>query len=429
MKEQQQNSHQFSLPDFEEGAENVSFYEFLPYSDLSRWVPEQSTYEEAQRSTNALNRLGNIKALSFLSFIGPKHNPNTYYLGYSHTRFDHSLVVALTTEQILRQNGASLDQINIGIVAGLFHDIAIPALGDATKQLDPKNLDEENFWWETLDEEGRNFVKRFTDKETLGKVIRNQGLLGEVLDIADRITYTMKDLYNVIGPIKPGELESNPLLANINDILSSYAKIGNIYKEVGADSRTGKVFFNNPDMLYAFLLLRANIHKEFYLHPINQGRDLFITKLLEPLYSKDDTSKLTPSLLRQMNDTHLLRIIASKYFPDVNPEGAFSNLLNWFPLYERFATEEKAKSREKELRQNGNIVVVGIKECKSFDSGISYNVVGKNGRIMPFSEFDPQKAKKLQELGESTRGFFVFFADVSQDSPISRLIKAVVKPQ
>ena len=427
MKELQPDLRQFPRPGFEESLEDISFYEFLPYSDLSRWVPEQSTYEEAQRSTNALNRLGNIKALSFLSFIGPKHNPNTYYLGYSHTRFDHSLVVALTTEQILRQNGASLDQINIGIVAGLFHDIAIPALGDATKQLDPKNLDEENFWWETLDKEGRSFVKRFTDKETLGKIIKNQGLLGEVLDVADRITYTMKDLYNVIGPIKPEELESNPLLASISDILSSYPKIGNIYKEVGADSRTGKVFFNDPNMLYAFLLLRANIHKEFYLHPINQGRDLFITKLLEPFYSKEDTSKLTPSLLRQMNDTHLLRIIASKYFPDVHPEGAFRNLINWVPLYERFDTEEKAKSKEKELRQNGNIVVVGIKECKSFDSGISYNVVGKNRRIMPFSEFDPQKAKKLQELGESTKGFFVVFADISEDSPTNTLLKAVLK--
>lgn len=429
MKEQQQNLRQFPLPDFEEGTKDVSFYEFLPYSDLSRWVPEQSTYEEAQRNTKALNRLANIKALSFLSFIGPKNNPNTYYLGYSHTRLDHSLVVALTIEHILRQNGASLDQINIGIVAGLFHDIATPALGDATKQLDPKNLDEENFWWETLDDEGRNFVKRFTDKETLGKIIKNQGLLGEVLDIADRIVYTMKDLYNVIGPIKPEELESNPLLANINDILSSYPKIGNIYGEVGADSRTGKVFFNDPNMLYAFLLLRANIHKEFYLHPINQGRDLFITKLLEPFYSKDDTSKLTPSLLRQMNDTHLLRIIASKYFPDVHPQGVFDNLINWLPLYERFDTEEKAKSREKELRQNGNIAVIGIKECKSFDSGISYNVVGKNGRIMPFSELDPQKAKKLQELGKSTKGFFVFFADISEDSPTNNLLKTVLQKQ
>lgn len=412
MAERESPFRQVELPGLEAHNEDVAFYEFLPYSDLSRWVPEQSIYEEALNSTKALNRLQEIKALSFLSFMGPENNPHAYYhIGYPHTRLDHSLVVALTIEQILRQNGASSDQINIGIVAGLFHDIATPALGDATKQLDPKNLDEEDFWWETLDKEGRNFVKRFTDKETLGKIIKNQGLLGEVLDIADRITYTMKDLYNVIGPIKPEELESNPLLTSINDALSSYPKIGNIHREVGADSRTGKVFFNDPDMLYAFLLLRANIHKEFYLHPVNQGRDLFIAKLLEPLYSKDDASKLTPSLLRRMDDVHLLRIIANTYFPDASPVGALHQLVNWSPLYEKFDTEENAKNKEKELRQNKNLVVIGIRECRSFDSGTSYNVVGKNGRIMPFSEFDPQKAKKLQELALSTKGFFVFFTD------------------
>ncbi len=418
---------QLNLPGFEEGAEDVAFYEFLPYSDIGGWLLEDSIYDKAEKSIPGLRRLNHIKTLSLLSFMGPYEPKDIHYLEHRHTRFDHSLTVGMVVEKILKQNGFPQDQINIGVLAGLLHDVATPALGDATKQVDPKNLNEEDFWWEALDEEGRNFVKRFTDKETLGKIIKNQGPLGEVLDIADRITYIMKDLYSVIGPIKPEELESNPLLTNIKDILSLYPKIGNIYREVGADSRTGKVFFNDPDMLYAFLLLRANIHKEFYLHPINQGRDLFIAKLLEPLYSKDGPSKLTSSLLRQMNDEDLLRVISNKYFPDVFPEGTLHNLTNWLPLYERFDTEEKAKSREKELRQNGNVVVVGIKECRSFDSGISYNVVGGNGRIMPFSEFDPQKAKKLQELGESTKGIFLFWADVSEDSSTNTLLKTVLQ--
>ncbi|MDO8621074.1 MAG: hypothetical protein Q7R31_02230 [Candidatus Levybacteria bacterium] len=416
-----------SLPNFQELFED-SLFEFLPYSDLSRWVPEQSTYEEAQRSTKALLRLGNIKALSFLSFIGPRDPKDNFYIEHHHTRFDHSLVVALTTEQILRQNGASLDQINVGIVAGLFHDIATPALGDAIKQLDPKNLNEEDFWWETLDTRGKNFVRRFADKETLDRIIKNQGPLGEVLDIADRITYVMKDLYNVIGPIKPEEIESNPLLTSISNIISFYPKIGNIYRDVGVDQKKGKVFFNDPNMLYAFLLLRATLHREFYLHPINQGRDLFIAKLLEPLYSKDDTSKLTPSLLRQMTDHDLLEIICGKYFPDMLvAESAFFSLVNWLPLFEKLDTQEEAIARAKQLQRNSNVAVVGIKKCRGFDSGISYNVVGKNGRILSFSEFDPYRAKALQTLGESTKGFFVFYADVSEESPTNTLLKTVLK--
>lgn len=413
-----------SLPDFK-GLFEDSLFEFLPYSDLSRWIPEGSIYDEAGQEIKALRRLGNIKALSFLSFIGPQAPRDNFYIEHHHTRFDHSLVVALTTEQILRQNGASLDQINIGIVAGLLHDIATPALGDAAKQLDPERLNEEGSWWKTLDTKAKKFVRGFTDKETLDRIIKNQGVLGEVLDIADRITYVMKDLYNVIGPIKPEELESNPLLATIKDILSFYPEIGNIYKEVGVDQRKGKVFFNDPNMLYAFLLLRAGLHREFYLHPINQGRDLFVAKLLQPLYFKDGASELNPSLLRQMTDYDLLKKLKGRYFPGIPAEPDFHNLTNWIPIFEKLDTEEEAIARAKQLKQNADLAVVGIKKCRGFDPGISYNVVGKNGKIMPFSEFDTNRAKNLQALGESTQGFFVFYANVSEDSPTNTLLKRV----
>lgn len=423
---EKESIRQPSLPDFQ-GQFEDSLFAFLPYSDLSRPIPEGSIYDKAEKKIKALRRLGNIKALSFLSFIGPQAPRDNFYIEHHHTRFDHSMVVALTTEQILRQNGVPSDQINIGIVAGLLHDIATPALGDAAKQLDPEHLNEEGSWWKTLDTKAKNFVRGFTDKETLDRIIKNQGVLGEVLDIADRITYVMKDLYNVIGPIKPEELKSNPLLASISHILSFYSEIGNIYKEVGVDQKKNKVFFNDPNMLYAFLLLRAMLHKEFYLHPINQGRDLFVVKLLEPFYLKRDASKITPSLLRKATDYDLLKKINGRYSPDKSAETDFHNLTNWIPFFEKLDTEEKAIARAKQLQQNANVAVVGVKKCRGFDSGISYNVVDKNGRIMSFSEFDPYRAKRLQELGDSTKGFFVFYADVSEESPTNTLLKAVLK--
>lgn len=420
---------QVELPGLEAHEDDVAFYAFLPYSDIGRWLLEDSIYDKAEKSIPGLRRLSHIKALSFLSFMGPYEPKDIHYLEHTHTRFDHSLIVGMVVEKILKQNGFPQDQINIGILAGLLHDVATPALGDAAKQVDPENLNEEDFWWEALDKEGRNFVKRFTDKETLGKVIKNQGLLGEVLDIADRITYTMKDLYNVIGPIRQEELESNPLLTSIKEILSSYPKIGNIYREVGADSKTGKVFFNDPDMLYAFLLLRANLHKEFYLHPINQARDFFIKKLIEPLYSTENPEKLNAKILRQKTDHDLLRILGQVYIPGRNQSLATYSyeLVNWIPQFEKFETEEEAKTKERILRENGDIMVVGVKQSRSFDSGISYNVTGKHGKIMSFSQFDPQKTEVLKQLGESTKGLLVIWTNSSDDSPTNRLLKAVLK--
>lgn len=83
--------------------QDVSFFEALPYSEFKRWIPENSIYEEALNKIPALNRLNGVKALSFLSYVGPKPK-EMYFTEFSHSRLDHTLTVALITEEILKQN-------------------------------------------------------------------------------------------------------------------------------------------------------------------------------------------------------------------------------------------------------------------------------------------------------------------------------------
>ena len=276
---------------FEAEEQDISFFEFLPYSDFRRWVPENSIYEKALQQIPALNRLTNVKCLSFLSYIGPDPK-NMYFTEFTHSRLDHTLTVALITEQILKQNGFPQDQINLGIIAALLHDIATPAYGDATKQIDMKNLHEEDHWWEVLDKKGKDFATQFGTRQTINEIIKNQGLLGKVLDISDRITYTMKDLNALqVAPPQVGE-KPNSYLADLNIIIANYPKIGNIYQEVGVDQRKQDVFFNNPDSLNVFLNLRAHLHQKLYMHPINQAKDLLVSKAIAQIYSKDGSSIL-----------------------------------------------------------------------------------------------------------------------------------------
>src|SRR3989344_2019714 len=304
---QEREGYQPLLPDFEETLEQDAFYEFLPFSDLNRWV-QNGIYTDAF-DVFPLRRLGEVKALSLLSYVGPKPEDH-YFVEYSHTRLDHSLVVALTTEKILRRNGFPQEEVNLGIIAGLLHDIATPAHGDPTKKIDPKNLDEEVFWSEVLDTKGHEFIlKHGGDKDSINKIINNEGILGQVLDIADRITYTMKDLYATVGPETSG-LNIDPYLLQPRYILSRFPKIGDIYKDVGIDKKNQEVFFNDPKNLEAFLLLRAHMHKALYLNPTSQGRDLFFTKLLEPLYTNDNSALLNPSVLRRMSDHQLMRLLS-----------------------------------------------------------------------------------------------------------------------
>ena len=429
MNRKEGEGYQPQLEGFDESLKDGLFREFLPYSDLNQWIPEGTVYENVINSFPVL-RLQDIRALSFLSYQGPQVS-NDYFVEFFHTRLDHSLVVALTTERILRQNVIPQEKINIGILAALIHDIGTPALGDATKTIDREALDEEENWAESM---GDNAIKLLDDYGTnqseIDSIIKNIGVLGQVLDIADRITYVMKDTYAVIGPVGKHNTYVN-LYFNTGDligILDRFPKIGNIFQDVGVDQRNGHVFFNNPDRLEEFLLLRALLHQKLYLHPISQGRDMFIGKLLEPLYSRTDPDKLTPFHLRIMNDQDLLRAIGNEYFPSKDIESYFPDLVNWYPQYERFDSEEQAEKRRQELSQDENIAVIGIKESFGFDSATSYKVLDPRGKIVEFREYNPIAARNIEAMADETKGVLLFYADVSEDSPTSILLKTLPKP-
>lgn len=418
----QKEGYQPRLPNFEETLEQDAFYEFLPFSDLNRWV-QNGIYTDAFNAF-PLGRLGGVKALSLLSYVGPKPE-DRYFVEYGHTRLDHSLVVALTIEQILKLNGFAQEEINLGIIAGLLHDIATPAHGDATKKIDPKNLDEEEFWWEVLDRKGYEFIfQHGGNKDSIGKIIKNEGVLGEVLDIADRITYTMKDVYATLEH-ETTNLNIDPYLLQPRYIISRFPKIGNIYQDVGVDNKNQEVFFNDPQKLEAFLLLRANMHKTLYLHPTGQGRDLFFTKLLEPLYANGNSALLNPTVLRRMSDHELMLFLCDHYFPSSNSELYSQYLVNWYPEYERFDSEYEALKRKQEISQTDNIAVIGITNCRRFNPATSYKVVNEHGKIEEFREVKPVGAKNIEAIAKSTEGVFLFYADVSGNSPINNLIKTI----
>lgn len=336
------------IPGLEAHEHDVSLNLSLPYSDLTNiWIPEDSIYEEALRNL-PLMRLQGVKQLSFLSYIGP--NPEmTYLLPYSHDRFDHSLTVGLVAEKMLRQNRLPESKINLGIIAGFLHDIATPAHGDPVKYLDSEALNEETHWFETLDKYSKTFLEQFgATKKVMDEIIGNQGVLGKVLDIADRITYVMKDLQAIHADVKSPTINLNPYLIFINLILSHSPKIGNIYQEVGIDEKNQEVFFNDPKHLEAFLLLRAHLHQNLYLYPTNQGRDLFITQLVKPLYSRDENSKLNPQNLRQMDDPTLMNILVDHYKPFLSyDEFTDPDLVNWHPEFENL---RPLKTPKKEKR-------------------------------------------------------------------------------
>lgn len=420
---------QYRFKDFGNNLERR--YGFLPYSDLKQWTPNDGFVEDAL-SNLQLERLRKIKALSFLSYIGHSTETNES-LDYTHNRFDHSFIVGLVCGEMLRRNGYPQNDIKIGITSGLVHDKGLPAYGDAAKKVDPDALDEEASCWESLGERGQAFVKSVgMSQETLEPIIRNEGIFGQVLDVADRIVYTMQDLHATLSGTERDKTLSLTLdqhLLPIRYLLSRNHHIGNIYKEVGIDRKKQKVFFNNPKHLQMFLFLRAHLHQVLYLNPINQGRDLFVKQLLEPMYSRRGDKPLSPTVLRSMTDEGLLTALQKYHQASVViPDDLYYQLTNWSPSFKKFQSHKEAKKFEQELKSEKSTVIIDKPyPCKGFNPGTSYNVINEKGEIEPLREFDPVAVKEIEDVAESTKGVFVFYANITEDNSINNLLKNVLR--
>lgn len=344
-------------------------------------------------------RLNHVRALGLLTHVSGDPE-NQYFVPFDHTRFFHTLLVARVGEKILRNNGIPESDIKSFIAAAILHDAATPALGDATKAVDPKNLNEEEFWPEVVNDRGWQYIVKIgANRDVIGKIIKNQGTLGEILDIADRIAYVLRDAYTF--QTEPG----------MSILLSNYPGIGNIYKDVRVNHKTGEIYSSNPDRLGALLMLRALLTISLYQHPLNMGRDLKFTTILREFYSPSGAEgKLSPQMLRGMTDQELMEWLENAQgLKPMFPGHSYFDLIRYPPSYEAFDNLDKARERKVELERNPDVSVLGIKEATGFDPGTKYKVKDYEGKIMEFRDFDSDGANILEVMASKTRGVFLYF--------------------
>jgi hypothetical protein len=405
----------------------------LPFSDLKRFLSEGSIYEDFLNDPSIV-RLAGIRSLSCLSPF--KANPNEVHNHYPQTREDHSIFTSLILGWILRKSGFPLEKIILGEAGGMYHDVGTPPLGDATKKVDIEMLDEEKFWLDGLYKNTKKLLKKYNcNEDDLDKIIKNQGIIGKALDIADRIAYTMVDLDSVIGhPLQFLIHEKEPSLSRLQSLANQDLEVGNIYKEVFIDQKKEIIFFENPDRLNIFLTIRANLFKNLYLNPTSQARDAFVKRLIEPLYSRDEKKLLNPHILRKMQDYELLSLLSKSLYKrfgeNVSEQNLFYmldyHLINWQPEYKKAKNLDQAKNISQELSRNKDIAIIDTCKCDGFNPATSYNVLTAKQKIIPFKEYMPKEAAQIENLAKSTRGIFVFYADLSKSNPVNNLLRSVL---
>ncbi len=378
------------------------FNDFLPYSSLHEWIPEDSVYSDVFRGFE-LGRLAGVKALNAVNF----HTPGVTYFMSNHSRLDHSLVVGMVMEHILRRNKFSEGDVNTGIAAGLLHDIATPAWGDAVMAIDIKNLHEEAAWREFLTPAGEDVLRKHgVTPGNLDDAIRNQGLLGTILDISDRITYVCKDLFSIYTGMYVQTHEGRDYLMQFDSShISQFTShpIGDIYKDVFVED--GHACFASPARLERFLRARVFLHQNYYLHPSSQARDLIMGSLANHFYSLHEGT-LTPNALRHMDDYYLRNEISRLYPPAKAVPGCFEF---WNASYKKIDSEEAEEAVRRELESDPNTIIIGTRKIRDVNPALNYNVK-HNGRIMPFSDAYPEQAADIQRTASSIAGTYMFYS-------------------
>ncbi len=375
----------------------------LLFNEECGWFSEQrpgdKIYFEAY-NVLPLIRLHNIKQLGFLS---PINIPQVEFIGYHHRREVHSLIVARNFELVLRLNNFSTDIINSGIFAGLAHDIATPAGGDAVKGIDPEALDEEKYWKEVVTPEVQEFARKYeVDLDLVDDMIQGKGLLGEILSLVDRVSYTYVDTAEIHGIAAAYQLPKNP------------------YRDIAIDVENGFYYFIDPYRFYDIFSARAMNHIQIYLDPINKGRDKLIQALIKPFYGRDGSQPLSPEVLRQIDDIELLRFIEKNYrFPHGIigiEELVHSTLNNLIPDVEVFPPREAGEAQDfvKRVKQTSSLFYLGEEQLKGFDSGTSYLVKDYDSRRpIPFKDFYPDRAFILDSVAEACQGHCVYYVNLS----------------
>ncbi len=380
----------------------------LPTPDEFRYEGQDSFIHEAL-SLAPCRRLAQVGQLTYLQFnkLSMMRLP---LFGFTHSRMTHTIDVVENLETIARKNHLTPSDTMMLKLGGLCHDQTTPACGDWTKPIAPDVLDEEQSWFMVLhDPTFREFMqRRMPDGRTfeeIDAIVRNRGVFGELLDIADRIAYVIRDCREVKrhgDELKPLD-EYSPLREIATDEVDDIAEIINDVRIVD-----GQVCFTDIDLLYRFLKLRAYLHRDLYADPINRTFISVFSRLVHPLYLEGivNQQKLItyddPTLVEEMVAYYRKRF--KQAIPrEIDAEGFIEALIGFRIFSSWCSSEAQAHIHMSSLYQpsftsHGRFVHLSTLHPLKFKTGSKYKILLADGSVASFAELLPQLARHLEEI-------------------------------
>ncbi|MFA6534022.1 MAG: HD domain-containing protein [Patescibacteria group bacterium] len=383
---------------------------FVPHSGVNYIVLEDGLIEELCRALKVF-RLRNIRQLGFLHdpiFDDDLSGRLVLKDRFCHTRYAHSLDVMVLATLMGVNCGLGQDDLLHLRVAALTHDVMTPAGGDTIKFIDPAGLNEEtNYYqllvgpaWQKLE------TKHALSAERLIAIVKNQGVLGELLDLADKIAYVAFDSwvyqhrYDGLDVINCSGIFSGQKL--IIDLLQRQPFICGLWDAVRVIDNRAVV--TDALRLGDFLKLRALLCRHFYYHPGTRFEEATTATLAGYLYG---TGQLTKDDLLEKTDDYLDRVMADFLelrhynYPDVIIHPGLAQV-------EEFADQESARQREQELVELGNVFCCTEDFSRGFKTGANL-LTQQDGQVMPLAEAQPRLAAELAELSRFSQPYRVYW--------------------
>ncbi len=386
-------------------------FAIAPFTGVARIGIKEGTYLDELTRTPGLWRLLKIKQLAYLLNEGHQTKKaqiaNRLNRPFEHNRLSHSLLAALLLGLIWRENKLDPKDEHYLWAIGLFHDLATPAGGDATKAIDPENLDEEKNLLLVLKrpETARHLRKLGLKPEVIARAVQGQGLWGKLLDIADKISYVALDTYF-----------AGRHLFDLAQLIERNHSFASLFWTVKVDD--DKVYFTNPFALLNFLEARIILITRIYGNPESRLFEVIFRRLLiERLYRQ---GRLTRDQLLEFDDDDLDHLLIREF----GLSKYYFSFVSDFPIgdYRLFffrEPEELEKFRQTHPLPNDWLEVME-------DSRHGFKVGGhflvKIGReIKRLDQAFPQEVKRWQRQINALRTLRLYWVKITDQALLKKL--------
>ena len=370
----------------------------VPHAGFGWSILEDSFLDEAIR-VFGLQRLEGVCQLGFLEDPDTTSDGRIFQNRFTHTRLLHSLDVAALAALIVYNNRAFFERhpghAATVVLAGLTHDAETPAGGDGTKSIDFAAFDEDVHFPNALTRPGvAEFLQRCQiDPELLCATVRNEGPLGSILDLADKLAYTARDTINFDGSRDtyrvPWDWQS-PSRVETSAWTSSDQFIG-LWQSVEVDE--SGVVVTDPYRLYTFSHTRALMFSRLYTAPSARHHEsLFARTVLSYLY---DTGRITRDWLLTVTDVALRPRACELLGHDF-----IEHLEGFRSDYQTYSTEAEARAHEGSQLVDGHPFVQTEDVRRFFKPATHFRIRTSQG-VLPFHDSAPELAGKVVAAGQA----------------------------